>query len=188
MSRNKFGYDKENPSYQASFVGYFPADAPKYSCMVVVYAPSNDVYYGGAVAAPIFKEIADKVYSNHLELNTSPLQLDTNVNVLPLTKVGTQKDLKKVCTALNVPLVSKDADAHLVSANINSDAMVVSERKTVAGIVPNVSGMGAKDAIAVLENAGLKVRMKGKGLVIRQSIDAGTRIQRGQIIQIELGL
>lgn len=188
MTKNKFGYDKENPSYQASFVGYFPADAPKYSCMVVVYAPSNDVYYGGAVAAPIFKEIADKVYSNHLELHTAPLQLDTNVNVLPLAKVGMQKDLKKVCSALNVPMVSKDADARLVSSTINSDAVVTSERKTIAGIVPNVNGMGAKDAIAVLENAGLRVRMRGKGLVTRQSIEAGTRIQRGQIIQIELGL
>ncbi|MBL0102676.1 MAG: PASTA domain-containing protein [Bacteroidetes bacterium] len=188
MTKNKFGYDKENPSYQASFVGYFPADAPKYSCMVVVYAPSNDVYYGGAVAAPIFKEIADKVYSNHLELHTAPLQLDTNVNVLPLAKVGMQKDLKKVCSALNVPMVSKDADARLGSSTINSDAVVTSERKTIAGIVPNVNGMGAKDAIAVLENAGLRVRMRGKGLVTRQSIEAGTRIQRGQIIQIELGL
>ena len=52
---NKYGYDKEHMTYQASSVGYFPADKPKYSCIVVVYAPSNDVYYGGAVAAPILR-------------------------------------------------------------------------------------------------------------------------------------
>ncbi|MFM9027692.1 MAG: peptidoglycan D,D-transpeptidase FtsI family protein [Bacteroidota bacterium] len=89
INKPKFGYDKSNISYQASFVGYFPADQPKYSCIVVVYAPSNKDYYGGAVAAPIFKDIADKVYSTHLDLHSAPMQKDTSLdNPLPLAKAG----------------------------------------------------------------------------------------------------
>src|SRR4029078_13627757 len=90
---SKYGYDKGHRSYQASFVGYFPADHPKYSCIVEVYAPGNDVYFGGAVAAPIFKEIADQVFSNHLEMHD---KIHDTVEVeagLPLAKSGSRKDL-----------------------------------------------------------------------------------------------
>lgn len=186
ISRPKFGYDKNNMSYQASFVGYFPADTPRYSCIVVVYAPSNDVYYGGAVAAPIFKEIADKVYSNHLELHNTPLQKDSLAPVLPLAKAGQQKDLKKVLEHLELPVESKDPDAYWVSVGAD-DAIQLSERKTINGLVPNVVGMGLKDALYILENAGLHVQVNGKGWVTRQSLQAGTRILKGQHIVIELG-
>ena len=188
MSRNRFGYDKENPTYQASFVGYFPADAPKYSCMVVVYAPSNDVYFGGAVAAPIFKEIADKVYSNHLELNASPIQVDSAALRIPFAKSGVQKDLKKVCAAINVPVNPKDGDAALVSTEARPEGVTTTERKVKAGYVPSVTGMGLRDAVAILENAGMRVRVRGRGVVTRQSVDPGTKILRGQIIQLDLGL
>ncbi len=188
ISQNKYGYDKTHPTYQASFVGYFPADAPKYSCMVVVYAPSSDVYFGGAVAAPIFKDIADKVYSNHVDLNTKPFERDTVVNVLPFAKVGQQRDLMKIFAKLDIPAISNDKDAHYVTPIVESDKVVVSERKTIAGITPNVSGMGAKDAVFILENAGLKVIVKGRGNVVRQSISSGTKIIKGQMIILDLDI
>lgn len=188
ISQNKFGYDKTHPAYQASFVGYFPADAPKYSCIVVVYAPSKDVYYGGAVSAPIFKDIADKVYSNHVELHDKEIQQDTNVNVLPLVKAGTQKDLKKVLTRLNIATASKDGDANFVSSSIEADQLVLSERKTIAGLTPNVTGMGLKDALFILENAGYRVKVNGRGNVVRQSITSGTKIYKGQLIILDLDI
>jgi len=183
---NKYGYDKEHMTYQASFVGYFPADKPKYSCIVVVYAPSNDVYYGGAVAAPIFKEIADKVYSNHLDMNESPVQTDSLIPSLPVVKAGQHRDLKKVLEKLTLPSAVSDPDAYWVSVDSRSEVLKANERKTIVGLVPNVVGMGLKDAIYLLENAGLNVRVNGKGWVSRQSIEAGTRIRKGQQIQIEL--
>jgi cell division protein FtsI (penicillin-binding protein 3) len=186
MYANQFGYDKNHMTYQASFVGYFPADNPKYSCMVVVYAPSNDVYYGGAVSAPVFKEIADKVYSNQMEMHDTLPTNDSPVRSLPLAKTGSQKELKKIFAQLNVEANSSNADAPWVSSAVVNNSIQLSERKMTQGIVPNVIGMGAKDALNILENAGLRVHINGRGVVSRQSIEAGTRIQKGQQIIIEL--
>ncbi|MBK7570761.1 MAG: PASTA domain-containing protein [Bacteroidetes bacterium] len=188
ISMNKFGYDKTHPSYQASFVGYFPADEPKYSCMVVVYAPSKDVFFGGAVAAPIFKDIADKVYSNHVELHDKPIEVDTTVSLIPFAKAGQQKDLKKVLARLDIASSTKDLDAHFVSPVVVSDRIVMTERKTSAGITPNVSGMGVKDAVYILENAGYRVKINGRGNVVRQSISTGTKITKGQLIILDLDI
>lgn len=186
MTANKFGYDKNHPSYQASFVGYFPADNPKYSCMVVVYAPSNDVYYGGAVAAPVFKEIADKVYSNKMEMHDTVPVKDSLVKSFPAAKCGSRKDLTNVLAALNVSVNSSNTDANWVSTSASTNFIQLSERKITSGLVPNVVGMGVKDALNILENAGLKVRLTGRGVVTKQSIEAGTKISKGQPILIEL--
>ncbi len=186
MFANKYGYDKGHMTYQASFVGYFPADHPKYSCMVVVYAPSNDVYYGGAVSAPVFKEIADKVYSSQMEMHDTLPTNDSLVKSLPLAKAGSQKELKKVFAQLNVPTSSSNTDAEWVSSAFMNNSVQFSERKMKSGLVPNVIGMGAKDALDILENSGLRVKIIGKGVVSRQSIESGTRIQKGQQIIIEL--
>ncbi len=183
---NKFGYDKTHMTYQASFVGYFPAEQPKYSCMVVVYAPSNDVYYGGAVSAPVFKEIADKVYSNEMEMHDTVPVNDSPVSSLPLAKAGSQKELKKIFAQLDVTASSFNSDAPWVTPTYKDNAVVLSERKIISGLVPNVVGMGAKDAVHVLENHGLRVRLNGKGMVTRQSVEAGTRVQRGQQVIIDL--
>ncbi len=187
ISQNIFGYDKNHRSYQASFVGYFPADAPKYSCMVVVYSPSNNVYFGGAVAAPIFKEIADKVYSNHIELHGVPAS-DTINNLFPIAKAGQQKEAKKIFAELRVPFSTKDESAQNISSTITSDQVILGERKTTTGIVPDVRGMSVKDAIYILENSGLRVQCNGRGSVIRQSLTPGMKISKGQLIFIELGI
>ncbi len=188
ISQSVYGYDIGHRSYQASFVGYFPADAPKYSCMVVVYSPSNDVYFGGAVAAPIFKEIADKVYSNHIELHGDPAGDDSIFNHIPVAKAGQQTEVKKIFAALDIPVTSKDDGAQNVFAAGISGEVVLSERKTQNGLVPDVKGMSAKDALYILENAGLRVQCNGRGSVIRQSLTPGMKISKGQIIFIELGI
>ena len=188
VAHNKFGYDKDHLSYQASFVGYFPADAPKYSCMVVVYSPSRDLYFGGAVAAPVFKEIADKVYSNHIEMHGNPVYSDSTTIQLPVAKAGQQNELKKILAELKVSVNSNDDAAQNVYATAGSDQLILKERLTHTGIVPDVSGMGIKDALYILENAGLRVQSRGRGSVIRQSLSPGTKFINGQIISIEFGL
>ncbi len=187
ISNPKYGYDVSHRSYQASFVGYFPADKPKYSCIVVVYAPSNNFYYGGAVAAPIFKEVADKVFSNHFELQKEQIDQDTILNALPLALVGHHKDIRNVLARLNQPMESVNQDASWVSTSLRDDKVVLQERKVQKGIVPNVLGMGAKDAMYLLENSGLRVKINGKGVVTRQSLGAGSRLMKGDMIMIELG-
>ena len=187
IQKPKFGYDKSHMTYQASFAGYFPADHPKYSCIAVVYAPSSGEYVGGAVSAPIFKEIADKVFSNEMELHNEFAAGDSVNKNIPYAKAGQQKDLNKVLTALNVNATSRNSDASWVSATGTSTGVLMSERKTQNGAVPNVIGMGIRDALYLLENSGLNVRVSGKGSVTKQSLDPGTKIQRGQKIVIELG-
>lgn len=187
IANPKYGYDKLHRSYQASFVGYFPADKPKYSCIVVVYAPSNNFYYGGAVAAPIFKEIADKVFSNHFELQKEQPDNDTIQISPPVAMAGTQKDIRKVLAHLDHEVESKDQDAEWVAIQRQADKVILKERKMIKGLVPNVVGMGAKDAMFILENAGMRVKLHGRGVVTRQSIVPGSRLVKGEIISIELG-
>jgi cell division protein FtsI (penicillin-binding protein 3) len=186
IAHSRYGYNKGNATYQASFVGYFPADNPKYSCMVVVYAPSSDVYYGGDVAAPVFREIADKVFSTHADMHDALAKNDSVPNRMPVVKAGQRKELNKVFAQLKIDANSSTNDAAWVTATSENNSVELTERKMINGAMPDVSGMGARDAIYLLENEGLNVRISGKGVVIRQSIEPGTRIQKGQQILIEL--
>jgi cell division protein FtsI (penicillin-binding protein 3) len=186
IARSRYGYNKGNTTYQASFVGYFPADNPKYSCMVVVYAPSSNVYYGGDVAAPVFREIADKVYSTRADMHEALAKNDSVKNAMPFIKAGQQKELNKVLKELKIDAVSENKEASWVSVNNENSSLQIIERKMIYGTMPDVTGMGVRDAIYLLENEGLNVRIRGRGVVTRQSISPGAAIQKGQQILIEL--
>lgn len=186
MYNGRSGYKIDDRKYQASFVGYFPADNPRYSCIVVVYGPSNDAYYGGAVAGPVFKEIADKVYANHLELHDRPFNPDTSLNVIPLVKAGLGSETREVVEALGLPLNSKNSDATWVTQVTSDDEIVLGERNVNGALIPNVTGMGISDALFLLENKGLEVKVSGRGIVRSQTPAAGNTFQRGQTVTIEL--
>ena len=96
-SREGGGYGAEGDrSYQASFVGYFPAENPQYSCIVVVSAPSNHIYYGNLVAGPVFKEIADKVFAKRFDLHKNePEIIDILSTRIPVSKNGHQQSLNQ---------------------------------------------------------------------------------------------
>jgi cell division protein FtsI (penicillin-binding protein 3) len=175
--------------YQASFVGYFPAGSPRYSCIVIVNSPTNSVYYGGAVAAPIFKEIADKVYASHIELhNEFSDTTSTMAQQIPALKCSPPAQLASVLHHLELPKPAAPLDAQWLTADAGSKTYKLKERKMVAGLMPDVSGMGARDAMYLLENAGLRTSITGRGSVLKQSVQAGTRIQKGQIVYLDLGL
>jgi cell division protein FtsI (penicillin-binding protein 3) len=182
---NGKGYDKS--SHKASFVGYFPADNPQYSCIVVVNAPANGIYYGGSVAGPVFKEIADKVFSTNLSLHKSLVKQE-NVS-LPKVKNGQRSDIKYVLNKLMISShqVSGAAESEWVKANNDAHSIDLIEIKTNAKEVPDVRGMGLRDAIYLLENRGLKVLLEGYGTVSYQSITPGTAItRRGTFIYLKL--
>jgi cell division protein FtsI (penicillin-binding protein 3) len=182
---NGKGYDKS--SHKASFVGYFPADNPQYSCIVVVNAPANGIYYGGSVAGPVFKEIADKVFSTNLSLHKSLVKQD-NVS-LPKVKNGQRSDIKYVLNKLMISShqVSGSAESEWVKASNDAHSIDLIELKTNAKEVPDVRGMGLRDAIYLLENRGLKVLLEGYGTVTYQSLPPGTSINRkGTFIYLKL--
>lgn len=179
-------------TYQASFVGYFPADNPKYACIVVVSAPTGSNYYGGSVAGPVFKDVADKVYSTSLEIHKEINDVQTPVVFkVPHTKQGSQEDLQTVLTTLKIPVKTKASAAEWVSTSTSDSLSVNLTTSTTEvvlkkGIVPNLTGMSAKDALYLLENRGLRVKLVGSGAVAKQSLPAGTPFNKGTEIILQL--
>ncbi|MES2836424.1 MAG: penicillin-binding protein [Bacteroidota bacterium] len=189
IANGKYGYKyQQKVSYQASFCGYFPADNPKYTCIVVVNAPSNKVYYGNLVAGPIFKEIADKIYSSSLDIHKDLLAEKEEGQVFsPYCKSGKKSDFEIITQQLNLKNSgAKNEDIDWVSASTKENEIVFSNRKISENQVPNVAGMGIRDAVFLLENNGLVVKTNGRGIVSKQSIPAGTKIKKGTIILLEL--
>lgn len=184
IALNSSGYDKS--SHKASFVGYFPADNPKYSCIVVINAPANGIYYGGAVAGPVFKEIADKVYSTNTSLH-KPLQ-KVDHPAMPVVKNGMRSDIKYALDRLMISShhVKGEAESEWVRTGGDYQSIDLKELETNKHLVPDVCGMSVKDAVYLLENRGLTVIVNGYGPVIHQSIQAGTKATKGNIIFIRL--
>lgn len=136
--------------YASSFVGYFPAENPKYSCIVVIHRPTKHSYYGGDVAGPVFKRIAQKIFSD----------------------VPSLKEIKNIET----PLKKASNSYKKYYANV----------KQSGNVMPNVVGLPAMDAVAILENLGLRVHTNGFGKVVKQSVTSGEKIAKKQTIILEL--
>jgi cell division protein FtsI (penicillin-binding protein 3) len=187
IANARSGYKNGKVRHQASFVGYFPADNPKYSCIVVVYAPNGGMYYASQVAGPIFKEIADKVYSTNIELHK---ELSHEVNLaqnLPTVKSGLTGPTQKVVKQLNIPVTSDENQHNWIAAKKSGEVLQFNGIQFRHDQVPSVIGMGLRDAVYVLESKGLSVRIVGRGAVIRQSINPGSKIEKGREIVIQLG-
>ncbi|RLD62225.1 MAG: cell division protein [Bacteroidetes bacterium] len=181
----KSGYNKRD--YNASFVGYFPADNPKYSCIVVVSRPSKGKYYATSVAVPVFKEIADKVYSTDLEIQQDEVEVENN-HSYPVYATGYEDEIEFIYSSLDIPLDSASTNSEW-AVSVKSDSCVLLKTRVIKeNLVPNVKGMGARDAIYVLENMGLKVNVKGRGFVKEQSIKPGMRIKKGNTVYLRLAV
>lgn len=186
-----YGQKSRSVTYQASFAGYFPADNPKYSCIVVVNAPSDGVYYGNAVAGPIFKEIADKVYSTlqdiHSEVSDQPLAYAN----LPQIKAGQKDEVRKVVQDIGIATLPFSGNgeyvrvSHLNDSTLSVDNFSI-QNELVNNRIPDVTGMGLKDALYLLENAGLQVVVIGSGSIYEQSLKPGTEMHPGSSITIYL--
>ncbi len=176
--------------YQASFAGYFPAENPVYSCMILISSPKDGGYYGSQVALPVFKEIAEKTFRTNLELypvvNETPIA-DLDKRRMPDFDAGHVGDMKSVLRSLGVKYHNRsDEDWAIIRAN-EPDSLKLIKRPVSKRHVPNVLGMGLRDALYLLENRGLEVQVNGNyGKVKQQSIKPGTKAN-GQTIWIRLG-
>jgi cell division protein FtsI (penicillin-binding protein 3) len=188
----KKGYGEiGNRDYQASFVGYFPADKPLYTCIVIINSPSNGIYYGGLVAGPVFKEIAEKVYSSSVDF-LEPINNKQNLLTKAPGSIKTQNDEMVIASkALKLPTTSNATENSYVSRN-QTDSTHISlqtnnlESQLKKGIVPNLNGLSAKDALFLLENSGFHVKLYGIGSVKKQSIEAGQKFNKGDKITLIL--
>jgi len=188
IAKNKYGYRQGvRISYQASFVGYFPAENPLYSCIVVVNAPSNGVYYGNLVAGSVFKEISDKVYATSFFSEYKPENKDNLKSEAPEAGNGYREDLNEVLKNLNVRYMRTSKD-EWVTTRESGDTIRLAGVKVERGLVPDVRGMSLRDAIYLLENSGLRVRYSGKGKVRRQSPEHGARYYEGSVVSLEMNM
>ncbi len=198
IANEKYGYrHQEMVSHQASFVGYFPADNPRYSCIVVVNSPSSNIYYGNLVAGPVFREIADKVYATSLDMHEPLHRADGLIEESPFTKSGSFTQLATVLNSLDIDyrtIAYGDNDndngesSGWVSTMSVENYVEMRERTLIPGLVPNVVDMSLKDAIYLLENAGLKVEVSGRGKVLSQSVMPGRKVNEGEIIVLQMSL
>ncbi len=173
--------------YKGSFVGYFPADNPKYSCIVVIVNPKKGKYYGGAVAAPVFRELSDKLYAIRPDIMI-PLPHDTSVSPLPYAHAGQMTDLTNAFASLGMKVRPENAKSHWARPESNGDMIILNSTYISKGTMPDVCGMGLKDALFLLEQQGLNVLVNGKGTVVKQSIAPGFLIKKGMPVVIELQL
>lgn len=169
--------------YQASFAGYFPADKPRYSLYVMVDEPNGE-YYGASVAAPIFAEIAQQVYTGDMDLVQEYLPHGFQQRS-PLTRTVNQANASAVYRSLDLKGPT-EAEGTWVRATENEGKIEFSKLDIKQGRVPNVYGMSAKDAVVLLESMGMKVMLNGHGKVKSQSIHAGEPTRGNMSIYLEL--
>ncbi|MGM0621482.1 MAG: penicillin-binding protein [Bacteroidota bacterium] len=186
VATGQAGYEKG--MYLASFAGYFPADDPKYSLIVTVNNPRGGTYYGGSVAGPVFKEIAEKVYAVRILFDDAPEEKPLpSKPQLPEIKNGNPENIIRLAEELSIENMEGKPSSGLVKVKKVDNRIILDENETAVGTVPDVTGMGASEAIFLLENAGLQVRLKGMGKVVQQSLTPGAKANRGDIVYITLG-
>lgn len=184
IANGKSGYGAKN-AHQTSFCGYFPADKPKYSMIVVISNPHyNGSHLAAWVSGPVFRRIADRVYAHDIAMNRPPEQHLVGNTQPPKFKDGDYKALKQVYNKLGVkPLYASNNPG---SSADTSAGIVFEEAKYKKGTVPNVTGMGLSDAMYALGNAGYKVNARGSGVVQNQSAAVGSVMPKGSTISIVL--
>ena len=187
ISQGAAGYKAGVTNYLVSFCGYFPSEAPKYSMIVSIQKPGPTAS-GGLMAGSVFSKIAERVNANDLRLPLTSA-IDTNTVVIPHVKAGEMRQTQRVLEELNINIQGKIADSRKEvwgSTHAAPQAVVLESRGIMQNFVPSVIGMGAKDAVYLLESKGLKVNLVGVGKVKSQSIANGTIIRKGQTITLTM--
>lgn len=186
ISQGASGYTSGGRTYLASFCGYFPADKPVYSCIVAI---KTSIASGAGAAGPVFKEISEKVMSATGERSLEEA-VDTLHPSMPHVLNGDLKKAEKVLKALKLKHYVQDdielEDSVWGSSRTRNDSIIFTVRDYRSGLVPNVVGMGASDAVYLLEKAGLKVGLTGVGRVYSQSLTSGSRYNKGDYILLKL--
>jgi cell division protein FtsI (penicillin-binding protein 3) len=188
IAQDNRGYRQGGVSYQASFVGYFPADNPLYSCIVIVSAPSSGVYYGNVVAGTVFKEISDRVFATEFYKDYKVENSD-NARILttPDAGRGYTADINHVLRGLGLKTGGMTNETWAAS-NRSGDTISLTAVNISAGLVPDVRGMSLRDAVYLLESHGLRVRSNGRGRVLRQYPEQGARFTEGSLVTLEMNM
>jgi len=183
------GYNKGNKIYQASFIGYFPANEPKYTMAVVIQnSKDSRIVYGADVSGTVFKEISDRIYGSYLSKRTYAAVARPDSSIY--NYFGLQNEVNSIFNTLNMPLTDYAKSGYWRSIQLKNNSGILNapsiSTSTSDSVTPNVVGMGLKDAVYLLENMGLKVTATGRGRVVNQSLAAGTDFKKTQTISLFL--
>jgi cell division protein FtsI (penicillin-binding protein 3) len=174
-------------AYNSTFIGYFPADNPQYSCIVVVQRPSENGYYGGTVAGPVFKDVAAKVYSTSLAFKMGVP--DTATTKIPATgPVTNYADLQTIVKTLGIENDDFLQDEQWATLTLSGNKAGFEAVDFNEKYVPDLKGMKAKDAVYLAESMGLKATVNGRGFVRSQSLVAGSLLHKGDVIDLKLSV
>ncbi len=187
-SQQNYGHRNQKTKYQASFAGYFPAENPTYSIIVVIKDPTNGAYYGGEVAGPIFREIADNIYNSMIEvhepLNRGPRPV-LYAGELPSRDAGYLPELVDVLDYVNVPIDTLP-ETELAVIGAGNEAVELAAIDPSGQRFPNVRGMRLRDALYVLENDGYVVHPRGVGRVVNMRWQSDGKGQPGRDVELIL--
>ena len=174
-------------AHNLSFCGYFPADNPQYTCMVVIRRPRVGTP-SGSMPGSVFKTIAEKIYSHQTIFDLRKIAVDSAVVKIPSVKNGNTNALRYVLNELKIKNNTRQINSVYARSEYQPEMEQIEFRELTIqeGLVPNVVGMGAKDAVYTLEKYGLRISFSGRGQVVSQSISPGQRVVKGQTIAIVL--
>lgn len=183
---NNKGYNKGNKIYQASFIGYFPAEQPRYTIAVVIQnSRESRMVYGADVSGAVFKEISDRIYGSYL--STRKFTANPKADSTAYYYHGAKDEFVSVLNYLNMPFMDSANNGYWRYAQVqNNKGLLKLKNETAAATIPDATGMGLKDAVYLLENAGLKVTATGRGKVISQSLLPGMPLNKSQTINLVL--
>jgi cell division protein FtsI (penicillin-binding protein 3) len=186
VANGKLGYSEQ--IYQSAFAGFFPAENPQYTCLVVIKnKPHALIHHGADVAGPVFKEIADRMYSTYIRQfnnnNTAQIRKDSSL----INFSGAKEDISRISSKIKLGYTDStsftDQWINLSGAN---NHLVMNKKPVDGNKMPQLKGMGLKDVVFLCENMGLRVMAKGRGRVAMQSILPGEQIVKGQRVEVAL--
>ena len=191
IAKGRKGYHSGTMHYLVSFAGYFPSDQPKYSCIVCIQKPGPSAS-GGGMSGPVFRKIAEGIMARDLRLSANDAK-DSESSPLPDVKNGDIKAAQSILSKYGIEAWS-DWQQDDVNDNMVWGIASISQHKVhlartadpANNVIPDVSGMGARDAVYLIESNGAKARIEGRGRVVAQSLPAGHKIVRGDTCVIRL--
>lgn len=191
ISQGRGGYHTGVTHYLVSFAGFFPADKPLYSCIVCIQKRGLPAS-GGGMSGPVFKEIAEGIMAKYIKLDVADARDSASV-LVPDVKNGNLTAADFVLNALGFkPVLNFNFDIQgnpvwgVAEDSNNSRVMLNRTPLYRYNQIPNVVGMGARDAVYLVESRGVKVKMEGRGKVVEQSLEPGRVIKKGDVMRLKL--
>lgn len=185
VSQGAGGYKSGPMQYLVSFCGYFPSENPRYSCLVAIRKPGYPAS-GGGMAGPVFSRIAERVMASSLKRDLAEA-VDSTTVLVPDVKHGDLNEARYILSKLDVESEWEgdySRSGAFGKAGMSGSGVQLTRVETDKDRVPDVRGMGAKDAVYLMESRGLRVSLSGVGKVHTQSIPAGNRVVKGQTVRL----